>query len=731
MSGRTRRVCAERDLWSAVWQQIETFLDRVDSLAEQDADHVTPMQVLLPVIDVIERARRRADGFGLNPAVAVAPRGVGLVAPMGLTFDPHRVPGPEECEVAVAAHAVPDGASSPSLGDDPPLFLMPSVTLASFRDDKHATHVQLITPAYDFGRLDALVTLAGTFKQGLFPKDVRQKAVNGEEFAMVKWSAVRAARVEDLRGAYKSADAPSIAADLAALPTNAPLDDYRRIGRRCAAAAAETRTDRDALRAAHDTLQRSGGDDQLIGRLAAAADLLATVAGRYDAAATALGTRGFGDLVVHRGELVGQLVLADQPRGPGVALELRRVDESASATLDTEVDARIAYPDGPLRMLRLLEQTLRFFWSARRAWMGRRHALLTRPLLTAYFAPWIDSLRRVVHGGDSGVVLPAGTHLAALAQVRSRELVLTGAVPEPFPAAGRLLYLGGDRPTAAIIVDRLGDGTRVAITPLTVSVEAGATLRGTPGLVAAGVPVGGDFPTITEVEWRRGRSRFGREADGVLEALLGHAGRLALLLGGPGGFKDRDDAPGVPAPYPAIDHFAVEAPVAPSATRLFVTTIPSPAASGTGDAAAIVRPGELVLVRGADDDGVFWQTVAEVDRAELVTGAEARADDAASANPTPPCCADAAPVIVIHLRSIQLPTDVTLVRAIRLHRDFRGFGYRSLLARAVLPEVLDGETATIQVTDGATTKAVRRDPELKVAVRVFEDWLGPDARTPS
>ena len=135
-----------------------------------------------------------------------------------------------------------------------------------------------------------------------------------------------------------------------------------------------------------------------------------------------------------------------------------------------------------------------------------------------------------------------------------------------------------------------------------------------------------------------------------------------------------------------------------------------------------------MLLRGADEHDQFWQTVVEVDRAEIVAGAQARADDAVSATATPPCCADDAPVMIVHVRTMQLPTGVVLVRAIRLHRDFRGFGLRSLLARGVLPVQLDPETATVTVPDGAVTRTVLRDPELKVAVRIFEEWLGTDAR---
>lgn len=732
MTGLSRRVRAERDLWRAVWQQVEAFLDRIDAAADQDASHVRVMAALLPVFGVIERARRRADGYGLAAALPISPRGVGLPPLAAAVLDEARLPGAEDCELAVAPYAVPAGADVPELGDDPPTVLPGGVLLATFRDEAHAGDVQLLVPAYDFGRLGATQLVAGAAKQGLFPLREREKAIAADPddpFELTTWSALRDARLGAVAGGHDPSSAPTISAALAALPPSPPLAEYRAIGARAAAAAAECRGDAAILGGARGPLEEEGADDVLLGRLTAAADLLAAQAGDYDWAAARLQEHTAAQLAGERPSIQARLEQADRPGGGGLPIQLVRVDDSAREAIDPEVLARIAYPDGPLRMLRMLEQALRFFWNARRLWMTQRHALLTRPLLDRFFAPFVDSFARVTAGQGSGLALPAGVTLAAVAQIGARELHLSAPVP-PLPSPlGRLLHVGGDRPTAAAVIDALDGGARLATTPLPISVEAGARLPGLPGVIPAGAPVTAAFPPITDAELRGGRSASGPAADGPIEALVRHGSRLALVLGGPGAGKDRPDAPPLPAPYPTLASFEVVPPVGPSATRLVLAAIPPAAQSGTGAQLPAARPGELILLRGAADDGQFWQAVVEVDRCEVVSGGQARADDQIGDAAAPPCCAEEAPVMIVHVRSMQLPGDVTLTRAIALHRDFRGFGLRSLLSGAVLPIELDPATATVTVLDGGTTRTVLRDPELRTAMSVLEEWLGTEGGT--
>ncbi|NOK13067.1 hypothetical protein, partial [Corallococcus exercitus] len=179
--------------------------------------------------------------------------------------------------------------------------------------------------------------------------------------------------------------------------------------------------------------------------------------------------------------------------------------------------------------------------------------------------------------------------------------------------------------------------------------------------------------------------------------------------------------PAVAAPYPG-QTFKLVPPVEVGATRLFLDGMPSASASGSSKPVQVARPGELLLVRGADDEGTWWQGVAQVDTVDVRTGAAARADDEVTTTPTPLCCGDDEEVVVITLRDLQLPK--ALVRDVTLRRDFKGFGGPSLATGVMLPIELDPGTANITVQDGGVTKTVLRDPELRAATTVLKSWLG-------
>jgi hypothetical protein len=196
-----------------------------------------------------------------------------------------------------------------------------------------------------------------------------------------------------------------------------------------------------------------------------------------------------------------------------------------------------------------------------------------------------------------------------------------------------------------------------------------------------------------------------------------------LILGRTGG-PGRPAPPQLPAPFPSIEHFPIEEPVAVGATRLFLKSVPPPAQSGSARPIMMARPGEILLIRGADTDGNWWQSAIEVARVEALTGAAAREQDDATGTPTPTCCENEAPVIVVTLREMLIPHD--LVRNVTISRSFQGFGPSSLAAREMLPETLDPDTATLRVTDGGEQKVVLRDPELQAAIRVLDGWLGSE-----
>jgi hypothetical protein len=246
-------------------------------------------------------------------------------------------------------------------------------------------------------------------------------------------------------------------------------------------------------------------------------------------------------------------------------------------------------------------------------------------------------------------------------------------------------------------------------------------LPGIAGMALKGVALGTRLPRpFTSEELLTGRSAGGANLDGRLHSLIAHRSRLALVLGENGG-GDRPAPPAMARPYDSITKFAVEGTVEVGATRLFLSSMPPKSASGTGDQIGIARPGEILLLRGIDADGEWWQTAIEVESCEALKASEARADDETTATPTPACFCEDDEIMVVSVRSMQFPSALTQVE---LRRDFAGFGGRSLLTGVMLPVAWDGDTASI-TKDGAM---VRRDPELRAAAKVFDDWLPKEAQ---
>lgn len=724
MSGFGRRVRHERDLWKAVWQQIDTFLDRIDGCADQDEAHAVTLCELMPVLNVIESARKRALGYGLRPAPPAAPRGVGLTMTLdAIKPDPERLPGVEECEFAAAPIYV-------DKDDNKHLFLWPTEVLSSFRDSKRFLIGDWLVPAYDTGRIDNVgglfpfIDIGDVADDGLFPWDVREDAANGEDFEFEKWSKLRQDRLDDLDPTPVAGSEPISAALSALDPYTASLADFQAVGARAAAAAASCEADRAVLDHARTELAEVGTDDALLGALAACIDQLALQVTRYTYVAGQLTTRTLTDIRAQYADLVAAALTADfAGGGVGMSPTMIALDGAATAVFDKEVEARIAYPDGPLRQLRMLEQGLRHFWKMRRQWMKRRSDLFTNLLVFAFWQSFIDSVNEVVAGRWSQLTLPGGTRTTRVINARATTVYVTGIPPMDSFRPGRLARIGGDRPALAVVVDEGFDKNGLFLTTAAIELSVATTqgLAGLPGLVPEGTAITTSFGTFSDAEYRRGVAGD-PSRDALLTGLIAHVSKLRLVLGAGGG--SRPAAPSVPVPYPGIPSFALDGPVAPEAARLFLSAVPSAAASGTGEVLGVGRPGELMLVRGIDDEGLCWQGVAEIDSCAVMTGAEARKDDQITATPVPPCCEDDQPVMIVTLRQLQLPA--TLTRDVTLRRDFLGFGTRSLLSAAILPGALDTDTSVPSVTvDGAST-LVLRDHELKAAVKLFEDWIGRD-----
>lgn len=717
MSAIARRVRAERDLWKAVWKQMEAFLDRVDGAADQDEPHAQTLCQLLPVLNVIESARYRASGVRLEAARPATLRGTGLVTTAAaLKPSPTRLPGLEECELATAPMHIPDDSHQQ-------VVLWPSETLAIFRDAKRHLDGAKVVPAYDNGRVTTYEPLDDAADDGLFPFDNREDAAEGDEVVYVPWSTLRQTKLDALPAATGTARPLSVQLD--ALTLAAPLADYRAIGAGAAAAAAACLADRATLAAARAELEEVGADAALIAALGAVETELLEQARGYQGVADQLANPTSSQLQQDKEALEARLRAADFVGGLlGLSTKMIALDQASSAAFDAACEARITYPDGPLRQLRLLEQGLRFYWRMRSRWMGQRFPLITYPIVDQVWQVYVDGLDDVVLGRPSQLVLPPGTVTTMSVNARATKVYVTGI---PLPAGfapGRLAMIDGPRPAAMVVTDLGFDkyGLFLMTTPVELSLDTDEALPGVPGLIDPGVAIRPQFPTFTTAEWQRGVAIIASRT-ALLTGLIAHASRLELLLGA-GAAGDRPAARPVPRPYPGVTHWALEGPVAPEAARLFLAAVPSASASGTGERLGVGRPGELMLVRGRDAEGLTWQGVAEIDHCEILSGEAAKADAELTGTAVPPCCEDQAEVMVVYLRALELPAE--LVADVTLRRDFLGFGTRTLLSGTILPATLDGATTVPTVTVDGEARLVLRDRELETALRWFEDWLGRD-----
>ncbi|KAB2910283.1 MAG: hypothetical protein F9K40_02950 [Kofleriaceae bacterium] len=717
MSAVARRVRAERDLWKAVWKQMEAFLDRVDGAADQDEPHAQTLCQLLPVLNVIENARHRAFGVRLEAARPATLRGVGLTTSAGaLKPGQIRLPGLEECELATAPLHMPDDSTTQ-------VILWPSESLATFRDARRHLEGTKIVPAYENGFITGYEPLDDAADEGLFPFDNREDAAKGDDVAYVSWSVLRQNKVDDLPVATGAAR--PLSTQLDELTLSDPLDEYRAIGALAEGAAAACITDKNTLATARAELEEVGADAELIGALSAVEAELAGQAEDYQWVADRLENPTYAQLNQEKEQIEDRLREADYVGGlPGFSLKMSDLDARASDAFDAACEARITYPDGPLRQLRLLEQGLRFYWRMRSRWMERRFSLITFPVVYPLWSVYVDGLDDVIEGRPSQLVLPAGTVTTMSVNARATKVYVTGI---PLPAGfrpGRLAMIDGPRPAAMVVTDEGFDkfGLFMMTTPVELSLDTDEALPGVPGVIDPGAAVEARFPTFTTSEWRRGVANDASRT-ALLTGLIAHASRLKLLLGG-GVAGDRPAARAVPDPYPGVTSWAIEGPVAPEAARLFLSAVPSASASGTGERLGVGRPGELMLVRGRDEEGFTWQGVAEIDHCEILSGDAAKADAEITGTPVPPCCEDQTEVMVVYLRALEIPA--TLVADLTLRRDFLGFGTRSLLSGTILPASLDAATTVPTVTVDGESRLVLRDRELETALRWFEDWLGRD-----
>jgi hypothetical protein len=456
------------------------------------------------------------------------------------------------------------------------------------------------------------------------------------------------------------------------------------------------------------------------------------------------------------------LTMLPLPAGP--------LDDALSA----EVAARIAYPDGTLRMLRTMEWAFLRHWWPRLAWFQARLARYLKPLLVDLFlSTFLDGLDRVlrgtqtnaqigwVKGTSSGAQQPASLTFDSNrpAPVGARYLQLAAA-PEGHAwdltgvAPGQVVYVDGPRRTLAVL---LGDSSttgvrnqqskrpellqRLQITPLMVSTSKGAGQGDTPGMISSGTLTAGplDTPPFTAGDLQAGTIAGRPQDDGLVQATIALWSRLCLLRGTANVATVPSFLPqGKPIPLGLGGAPDPMTPVISPHDRTLVVTIDALRDAGLdpdgASAPVIARPGELLLVRGRSPPppgappgtkDYLWQGVVEVVSIVRTTTDHLSDDPIVPALGTQVCCNQ--PGTVIAIQVLDTPFPVPLVSAF-LHRNFQGFGAPALATGVLLPQAVDApavDPLDANVADPSAVGDLDRGLELKAACDVLSQWMWP------
>jgi hypothetical protein len=378
-------------------------------------------------------------------------------------------------------------------------------------------------------------------------------------------------------------------------------------------------------------------------------------------------------------------------------------------------------------------------WRSRLPWFRLRKARFLDPLLNRLIGRFEASLSGLVISGNTGFPL-AGTRTGVPAAAQADKLPLTADPPVDTAAvrAGQIAVVGGARPALAVVLGAavaVGNRPRLDILPLRVSQAQGLGLDGIPGLVQAEAPLGAALsPLLTGDELRRGRRAGEPEADGLPQEVVALWSRLKLLRGTAFALE-------LPAPFDAGLNLPVyataERPLAARTGKLLVATNAYDAAKKPPEP-LFATPGELLLLRGRDAGGNWWQGVVEAAGA-VVTTLEAENASPVVDPASPLCCEPETPVVLVVLAQNSMPVD--LVDHVILHRRFLGFQWPGLAVGRFLPSRIDPDAKVISVarvgggfrfdetTAAATLGAmgqtyVDRGPELEAAAQILDGWLG-------
>jgi hypothetical protein len=787
-----RQVRRELDLWKLVWQQIETFVDRVDGARDQDDPNRRKADALLRAAGVVER--QRAVELGVpslsDPVVDRLPArywdaGTESTKPTsslpggGWARDLRRwrIPGNDELELAVGL------LGTTGIEDDPPEALDVVVLPGPrdlFRRVEDGALATVRVPSYP----GTIVGPGGELpdieadpdgpddRSSLFSKQRRFEATmdtTGENEPLSTWSALCARRRSGAGGSDVlhtgfdgrpppqagglAGDALAIVADLrtgtAASVAAARLETLAASAR---AAAVAGSVDGQVLRDAADVLDDEGSrSESLPAALRAAADHLGTRPARLTELATAAdalrantssGTARAG-LEAAAGRLTASAALPPLLVAPVEAGPL-------TADLDDATGARVAYPDGTLRTVRTLEAGLAAAWGPWLRWLTIRYGTVLAPLLARFRAPFTAGARALVQGGPTGLAcegLEAGQDASVGADtvVTAQPSSLAATLDDLRP--GHVGVVGGDRPTALVLVglDEMAGQLALGVSPLRVSVSPEGP--GRPGVLAAGSAIRCDAPGLSAGELERGESDEGPAADGLVHATVELWSRLRLVFGAA---TVEGDAGGEIVPDPSaarLEDLALFGQVPAMATVLVIAGAGDEYWDRTGEEPEprLARTGEVLLLRGwadpeGDLPGATVQAAVEVDRVYRVTGSTLdRMDLSAAARLSTepmevdadgvPCmvCGPEEDVAVVLLRRSWMRR--TLVRDVTLRRDFAGFDGPSLATERLLP--VDVLTRVLGQPESVVVgvPGVDREDEFTAARETLKAWLrfGADA----
>ncbi|MGS2617465.1 hypothetical protein ACVCAH_23505 [Micromonospora sp. LZ34] len=802
----------ETDLWAMAWQQVETFLEQIDGARDADGPHRRKLEVLLRVAGIVERRRAVTDPEDAlsEPVVDALPQqywDVETERKVAVTdgWDPAlrvwRVPGTDDLELAVAQLRVtlsdddepkatlhdevrlPRPRSiftrSPGEGQPPSLLVLPAypgVESASIVGPSGRTVDVAADPkGDDRGRSGDRVSLFCQARR-------RDAAMTGVPFlsmdgagdepdeppeAVLAWGTLCARRRSAPRNDVKltiakSSPLPATGGLLAA--ATAVLDGLRigiltpvaaapglvSIAAQARAVAAALPGDGNVLTAAATELQELGcRTASLPDTVADAAAALGGSAAAWTALADAADDARLASSADSR-KTMADAIAALAPGGEPELLAAPVESGPLRADLDDATAARIGYPDGTLRQLRLLEATFSSSWRGLVRWFSDRHRLLLDGLAVRFRTPSVLGVRALVNGGDTGLLyvgltvgedVTVGSDTLTTAQPASLGPSLSELEP------GTVGVVTGERPAAAVIVglDRRAGRLALVTSPLRVSIAHGPP--GSPGIVAAGSTIGSLAAPLTDTELRLGEAAAGPHADGPVHEAVGLWSRLCLVHGrgvidteirGSGAVRTVPEPSAVP-----LQAMPLHGSVPAFATSLVLARLRPEFWTGTpaDRVPLIARPGELLLLRGraapdpetgppgpmvqavVEVDSVVRTTASVVDRMDTSSAAILASDPAALPKPDAGSCLVCGPqedVAVVVLRRSWLAT--ALVGDVTLRRDFAGFDVPSLATGRLLPLDFLAEVTGRSAAELAGPPDVDRAEEFAAALEIFRGW---------